>query len=1090
MSKPYFTWAGRMAAALRETLTEAINKKVCTALFLLMYLTPVHSQEVSVFDQIINNIIKQELAAVNITSEDAKTKNYMQTVGSNGAFSDIPYSSTSQTNWAPIAHLDRMKSMILSYITPESEYYSNEELYTAIVNMLNYWHSANPTSTNWYNWEIGWPQRMGVNLSLMRAGQQKVPSDVESKILNRMKSISKGPAQSGSQGTGANKMDIALQWIYRTALQRDKTNLDFAISQFYLPLTFNTGEGLQSDYSYLQHGQQLYIGGYGASVLTATFKVSFYLEGTEYAGGDSQRYINNFVRMTYIPTIRGQYMLYGAVGRGMVRKGGIARAGFAGSLEKMIQLDPEHTNEYEKGIKRLSGKESADYGLEPYHRHFWRGDYTLHQRPGFTMDVRMASTRTYRCENGNGENLKGYFLTEGGTEIVQRGDEYVDIFPVWDWSRIPGTTTPAVTSIPKPAQWGQPGQSRFTGGVSDSIYGVTTYQMVDNSNSINTSGKKSWFFFDNEVVCLGSDIRSSNATPINTTVNQCLLNGEVTVQLADGTASTVERGENKYTDLSWINHDNISYYFPEKGDLTLRNNSQSGTWNSIASDAGDGSLQTKDVFKVWFDHGTKPQGAQYSYYIVPNTSSVAEAQNKLDDIVVINCDSVQATYNKSLQIVGAVFHKKGTLRIGDIEMSSSAPCMAMFTGVNGESIKAYVADPSYSQDSLTLYMKFPALKYKMLGCKLNQDVHYAGSTHAYTIDADTPDSVYIRVNEVILDQSEINLGYSGLHGKVEARISPSTASNKEMVWSSSDENVVKVDSHGNLLATGKGEATVTVSAADQVKAECTVRVEDEIYTSTASADAYVYDGSKGSNYGSAGSVVVRTDGTNYNRQGYFMFPLTELDKADVEYTNVKVKLMLYVVSGSINVAEAKWRVYPVNSTSWNESTINWNNKPAPVTSRLLTQKQCFIPSDDYVKENFIELDLTEYALAQYKSGSKAISLFIDQDKRASAGKGTSEFASKENAEPLKHPRLFFGVERSTGINSPSERTTEHKAFVENDCLYVPVNRETMINIYDMQGSLLNSHQAETSGNCRIFIGHLPNGSYLVKAGKNAYKIIK
>ena len=112
---------------------------------------------------------------------------------------------------------------------------------------------------------------------------------------------------------------------------------------------------------------------------------------------------------------RRRLMMYNAVGRSMACIGGTNRTSFPSILEDMKKLDPEYSDIYDAAIKRVSGKESASYGLEPYHRHFWRADYTLHQRPEYTIDVRMATIRTKRCENGNQENLKGYFLTEGGT---------------------------------------------------------------------------------------------------------------------------------------------------------------------------------------------------------------------------------------------------------------------------------------------------------------------------------------------------------------------------------------------------------------------------------------------------------------------------------------------------------------------------------------------------------------------------------------------------------------------------------------------------------------------------------------------------
>ena len=67
-------------------------------------------------------------------------------------------------------------------------------------------------------------------------------------------------------GTGANKADIALHWLYRGCLQQDKETVDVAVREAFAPLSYTTLEGIQYDNSYFQHNQQLYIGGY-ASVL-------------------------------------------------------------------------------------------------------------------------------------------------------------------------------------------------------------------------------------------------------------------------------------------------------------------------------------------------------------------------------------------------------------------------------------------------------------------------------------------------------------------------------------------------------------------------------------------------------------------------------------------------------------------------------------------------------------------------------------------------------------------------------------------------------------------------------------------------------
>jgi len=45
-----------------------------------------------------------------------------------------------------------------------------------------------------------------------------------------------------------------------------------------------------------------------------------------------------------------------------------------------------------------------------------------------------------------------------------------------------------------------PGATAFAGGVSDSLYGASAFEL----NFDSVTAKKAWFFFDKEVVCLGA----------------------------------------------------------------------------------------------------------------------------------------------------------------------------------------------------------------------------------------------------------------------------------------------------------------------------------------------------------------------------------------------------------------------------------------------------------------------------------------------------------------------------------------------------------------------------------------------------------
>lgn len=161
--------------------------------------------------------------------------------------------------------------------------------------------------------------------------------------------------------------------------------------------------------------------------------------------------LSKFMRQTYYQAIRGKYMLFDVLGRGISRKDITDKSATALFAERMAVLDPEHIEEYKAIIARLKDEQAADYKLKPLHTHYFRGDYTLHVRPGYTFDVRTVSTRTMRCEYGNGENLKTYFMSDGCTNIVTQGNEYANIFPAWNWRRIPGTTAPQLDTIPMAA---------------------------------------------------------------------------------------------------------------------------------------------------------------------------------------------------------------------------------------------------------------------------------------------------------------------------------------------------------------------------------------------------------------------------------------------------------------------------------------------------------------------------------------------------------------------------------------------------------------------------------------------------------------
>lgn len=82
----------------------------------------------------------------------------------------------------------------------------------------------------------------------------------------------------------------------------------------------------------------------------------------------------------------------------------------------------------------------------------------------------------------------------------------------------------------------------------------------------------------------------------------------------------------------------------------------------------------------------------------------------------------------------------------------------------------------------------------------------------------------IKVTKVTLDKTEITIPL-GTSAKLAVKIEPQNATNKEVVWSSDNDKIVKVDNTGTLTPVSKGTATIKVLSKDGAKkAECSVKV--------------------------------------------------------------------------------------------------------------------------------------------------------------------------------------------------------------------------------------------------------------------------
>ena len=104
----------------------------------------------------------------------------------------------------------------------------------------------------------------------------------------------------------------------------------------------------------------------------------------------------------------------------------------------------------------------------------------------------MYSRRNHSTEEPyNREGLLMHHLADGSNFLIRDGQEYFDIFPLWDWQKIPGTTAVQHDRLPPPEKVQQRGLTAFVGGASDGRYGAVGFDFVSPLDAL--AARKAWF---------------------------------------------------------------------------------------------------------------------------------------------------------------------------------------------------------------------------------------------------------------------------------------------------------------------------------------------------------------------------------------------------------------------------------------------------------------------------------------------------------------------------------------------------------------------------------------------------------------------
>ncbi len=594
-----------------------------------------------------------------------------------GTWSDIDYANRSRSAWPVPAHLGRVGTLARAYRAPASTTESDRRVLAAALKSLDAWLRLDPQNPNWWWNRIGVPKTLLPVLLLL---DEELSDDQRTgglKILRR----------AGIGMTGQNLVWVAEITAGRGLLEDDAGLVAAAYRRIADEVRVGLGEGIQPDFSFHQHGPCLYNHGYGAGFIIDCSRIAARLDGTNLAFPPEK--IELLTRLILDGTqwmTRGDATDFGAEGREITRKGQSTNH-LVSAAQSMLHLSTDREDEFRALAERAAGRRDAPPLVG--NRHFWRSDLMTHHRPNFYASARMHSTRIANTDGpANSEGLLSHHLADGCFVLMQTGREYRDIFGVWDWQKIPGTTVQMKSELT-----GSPrrmGTTDFVGGVSDGTYGLAA---CDFKRSGLAAGK-SWFFFDDCVVCLGAGITALPGGPLVTTLNQCYLSGEV-VLTKDGKSAPLDHGEHSIDGADWLWHDRVAYVLLQPSTLRIQNDARSGSWHA-SNHRYPQRTETHDVFTAWIDHGVAPQAASYSYLVVPgiDCDDVAGCPARTDVRVLANEKQLQAVTQESLGLIAAAFYRPGEIQVRPgLAIRVDRACL-MLARVRGGEILLTLANPT------------------------------------------------------------------------------------------------------------------------------------------------------------------------------------------------------------------------------------------------------------------------------------------------------------------------------------------------------------------------------------------------------------
>lgn len=255
----------------------------------------------------------------------------------------------------------------------------------------------------------------------------------------------------------------------------------------------------------------------------------------------------------------------------------------------------------------------------------------VHRRNGWMVSVKGYGKYVWDYENNGEQNWFGRNQSAGAIEVYANMDPQLDGVSAkasgwqedgYDWDHVSGTTAfdlPLWSNHDKSYTWAKFSPEYFVGGVAlNKQNGVFAMKYVDVRETgwvqrdYKLRANKSVFFFDDQIVCLGSGIKSVHPSyQVHTTLFQNHLSNSSAPSMING-------NESANLGLNYSHPDNSAVYMNDAlgNSFYLRDASQLKVTRAQQSsrDNRDKRDTQGDFIKAWIDHGSATD-AEYEYLL-------------------------------------------------------------------------------------------------------------------------------------------------------------------------------------------------------------------------------------------------------------------------------------------------------------------------------------------------------------------------------------------------------------------------------------------------------------------------------------------